>query len=79
MHAVVQAYRHARDQGESELTAFNADAALALGLPLDKINEHGAGADRVGSAIDRTQFLFTTSSRAASHPAATRPRRRGHP
>ena len=41
MHAVVQAYRQARDRGESELTALNAaaDAALALGRPLDKINE----------------------------------------
>jgi hypothetical protein len=39
--AVVQAYRQARDRGESELTAFNAaaDAALALGRPLDKIND----------------------------------------
>jgi len=37
----VQAYRQARDRGESELTAFNAaaDAALALGRPLDKIND----------------------------------------
>ena len=41
VHAVVQAYRQARDRGESELTAFNAaaDAALALGRPLDKIND----------------------------------------
>src|SRR5262245_50961483 len=40
-HAVVQAYRQARDRGESELTAFNAaaDAALALGRPLGKIND----------------------------------------
>ena len=40
MHAVVRAYRQARDRGESELTAFNAaaDAAHALG-PLDKIND----------------------------------------
>jgi hypothetical protein len=38
---IVQAYRQARKRGESELTAFNAaaDAALALGRPLDKINE----------------------------------------
>jgi len=37
----VQAYRQARDRGESELTAFNAaaDAALALGRPLDKVND----------------------------------------
>ena len=41
MHAVVQAYRQARDRGESELIAFNAaaDAALALGRPLDRIND----------------------------------------
>jgi len=41
VHAVVQAYRQARDRGESELTAFNAaaDAALASGRPLDKIND----------------------------------------
>jgi len=41
VHAVVQAYRLARDRGESELTAFNAaaDAVLALGRPLDKIND----------------------------------------
>ena len=40
MHDIVQAYRQARERGESELTAFNAaaDAALALGRPLDKIN-----------------------------------------
>ena len=37
VHAVVQDYRQARDQGESELTAFN--AALALGRPLDKVND----------------------------------------
>jgi hypothetical protein len=39
--AIVQAYRQARDRGESELTAFNAaaDAALALSRPLDKIND----------------------------------------
>ena len=39
--AVVGAYRQARDRGESELTAFNAaaDAALALGRPLDRIND----------------------------------------
>src|SRR5215813_14450747 len=41
VHAVVQAYRQARDRGESELAAFNAaaDAALALGRPLDKVND----------------------------------------
>jgi hypothetical protein len=41
VHAVVQAHRQARDRGESELTAFNAaaDAALALGRPLDRIND----------------------------------------
>jgi len=41
VHAVVQAYRQAHDRGESELTAFNAaaDAALALGRRLDKIND----------------------------------------
>ena len=41
MHAVVQAYRQARDRGESELTAFNAaaDAALTMGRPLDQIND----------------------------------------
>src|SRR5215470_12097942 len=41
VHAVVQAYRQARNRGESELTAFNAaaDAALALGRPLDKVND----------------------------------------
>jgi hypothetical protein len=38
---IVQAYRQARQRGESELTAFNAaaDAALALGRPLDRIND----------------------------------------
>jgi hypothetical protein len=38
---VVQAYRQALERGESELTAFNAaaDAVLAFGRPLDKINE----------------------------------------
>jgi len=41
VHAVVQTYRQARNRGESELTAFNAaaDVALALGRPLDKIND----------------------------------------
>jgi len=41
VHAVVQAYRLALDRGENELTAFDAaaDAALALGCPLDKIND----------------------------------------
>ena len=41
MYDIVQAYRQARDRGESELTAFNvaADAALALGRPMDKIND----------------------------------------
>ena len=41
VHAVVRAYRQARDRGESELTAFNAtaDAALVLGRPLDRIND----------------------------------------
>jgi len=41
VHAVVQAYRQARDRGESELTAFNAaaDTALALGRPLDRVND----------------------------------------
>jgi len=41
VHAIVQAYRQARDRGESELMAFNAaaDTALALGRPLDKIND----------------------------------------
>jgi hypothetical protein len=40
-HAIVQAYRQARQRGESELTAFNAaaDAALALGRPLDRVND----------------------------------------
>src|SRR5262245_16681280 len=39
--AVVQAYRQARQRGESELTAFNAaaDAALALGRLLDRVND----------------------------------------
>jgi hypothetical protein len=38
---MVHAYRQAPDRGESELTAFNAaaDAVLALGRPLDKIND----------------------------------------
>ena len=38
---IVQAYWQARDRGESELTAFNAaaDAALALGRALDRVNE----------------------------------------
>jgi hypothetical protein len=41
LQAVVRPYRQARDRGESELTAFNAaaDVALALGQPLDKIND----------------------------------------
>ena len=41
VHYVVQTYRQARERGESELTAFNAaaDAALALGRPLDKVND----------------------------------------
>jgi len=41
VHVVVQAYRQARDRGESELTAFNAaaEAALALGRALDQIND----------------------------------------
>ena len=41
VHAVAQAYRQARDRGESELTAFNAaaDAALAFGRPLDQLND----------------------------------------
>jgi len=41
VNAVVQAYRQARDREESKLTAFNAaaDAALALGRSLDKIND----------------------------------------
>jgi hypothetical protein len=40
-HTIVQAYRQARQRGESELTAFNAaaDAALALGRPLDQVND----------------------------------------
>ena len=40
-HAIVQAYRQARQRGESELTAFNAaaDAVLALGRPLDQVND----------------------------------------
>src|SRR5262245_24854690 len=39
--AIVQAYRQARQRGESELTALNAaaDAALALGRPLDQVND----------------------------------------
>ena len=38
---IVQAYRQARQRGESELTAFNAatDAALALGRPLEQVND----------------------------------------
>jgi hypothetical protein len=41
VRTVMQAYRQARDRGESELTAFNAaaDAVLALGCPLEKIND----------------------------------------
>ena len=40
-HAIVQAYRQARQRGESELTAFNAaaDTALALGRALDRVND----------------------------------------
>jgi hypothetical protein len=40
-NGLVQAYRQARDRGESELTPFNAaaDTALALGRPLDKVND----------------------------------------
>jgi hypothetical protein len=40
-YAIVQAYRQARQRGESELTAFNAaaDVALAHGRPLDRIND----------------------------------------
>src|SRR5262245_9657369 len=39
--AIAQAYRQARQRGESELTAFNAaaDAALAHGRPLDRVND----------------------------------------
>ena len=39
--AIVQAYRQARQRGEGELTAFNAaaDAALALGRALDRVND----------------------------------------
>ena len=38
---IFQAYRQARQRGESELTAFNAaaDAALTLGRPLGQVNE----------------------------------------
>jgi hypothetical protein len=38
---IVQAYRQARQRGESELTAFNAaaDAALAHGRALDRVND----------------------------------------
>jgi hypothetical protein len=41
VHDIVEAHRQARVRGESELTAFNAaaDAALALGRPLDKVND----------------------------------------
>jgi hypothetical protein len=41
VHDIVGAYRQARERGESDLMAFNAaaDAALALGRPLDKIND----------------------------------------
>ena len=41
IHAIVQAYQQARQRGESELTAFNAaaDAAVALGRPLDRVND----------------------------------------
>jgi hypothetical protein len=41
VNVVVQAYRKARDRGESELTAFNAaaDAALAAGRQLHEIND----------------------------------------
>ena len=40
-HAIVQVYRQARQRGESELTAFNAaaDAALAFGRALDRVND----------------------------------------
>jgi hypothetical protein len=39
--AIVQAYRQARQRGESELTAFNAaaDVALAYGRALDRVND----------------------------------------
>ena len=39
--AIAQAYREARQRGESELTAFNAaaDTTLALGRPLDRVND----------------------------------------
>ena len=48
--AIVQAYRQARQRGESELTAFNAaaDAALAHGRALDRVNDT-ARTDRLGS------------------------------
>jgi hypothetical protein len=41
VYDIVQAYRQARDRGESELTAFNAAAnvALALGRSLDMVND----------------------------------------
>jgi hypothetical protein len=40
-HAIVQAYLQARQRGEGELTAFNAaaDAALAHGRALDRVND----------------------------------------
>ena len=64
VHAVVQAYRQARDRGESELTATNAaaDAALALGRPLDKIND-------TARVLIGTRFPSSLSARYGSSPS----------
>src|SRR5262249_41015912 len=57
VHDIVEAHRQARDRGEGELTAFNAaaEAVLALGRPLDKINDTARVLIEWSAAIDRTQ------------------------
>ena len=58
VHVVVQAYRQARDRGESELMAFNAaaDTALALGRPLDKINDTARALIEWASSCELSQL-----------------------
>jgi hypothetical protein len=64
VHAVVQVYRQARDRGESELTAFTAaaDAALALGRPLVRIN------DTAGVLIDWAGVAWHLRGRISCPP-----------
>jgi hypothetical protein len=48
VHAVVQAYRQARDRGESELTAFTAAADAARGPTAGQDQRYGRRTDRLG-------------------------------